>query len=623
MAIPLHRFLHTLLAMLPLIMALRQVRHDSNFKPDYVLRITAENITTACRTRLSAVVNRTLPGPTLYLKENQTTWIRVYNDLPSDNSTLHWHGLSQSVAPWADGTPQASQWPIKAQHFFDYELRPQIGEAGTYFYHSHVGFQAVSASGPLIVEEAERLVPYEYDEERMLFLSELFNNTDKTIQEGLTAPLTGFLWPGESESILVNGNGLPALLGNETDANMPPDNADLSGGNTTCHPEIIEVEANKTYRFRAIGGVALSPLVLAFEDHGNLTVIAADSSYTQPAETDIIQMAAGQRYDFLLHTKTEEELQALAKNKFWIQIETRYREQNDTFYAVLSYTQNNASAKALSPPAQSPVSIPYDLQDWLEYTLEPLTPNDFPSSDQVTRRVVMTAARLNAASGQFWTINNHTWTDTNQHEGDTPFNSTTPTDDTPYLVNVYKQGERALPNYENSIKNNGWDAELNVFAAEMGEVVDIILVNEPVGVVGGYDAHPFHFHGAHVWDMGSGPGVYNATVNEERLKSYNPIVRDTSLLFRYGSSYLGDGHNYTSQGWRAWRLKVTDPGVWMVHCHILQHMILGMQAVWIMGNATEITHGAFPELVAGYLTYGGDAYGNATYAPFVTHYYED
>lgn len=61
----------------------------------------------------------------------------------------------------------------------------------------------------------------------------------------------------------------------------------------------------------------------------------------------------------------------------------------------------------------------------------------------------------------------------------------------------------------------------------------------------------------------------------------------------------------------------------MVHCHILQHMILGMQAVWIMGNATEITHGAFPELVAGYLTYGGDAYGNATYAPFVTHYYED
>lgn len=86
----------------------------------------------------------------------------------------------------------------KAQHFFDYELRPQIGEAGSYFYHSHVGFQAVSASGPLIVEEANGQVPFEYDEERMLFLSELFNNTDKMIEDGLTTPLTGFLWSAQS-----------------------------------------------------------------------------------------------------------------------------------------------------------------------------------------------------------------------------------------------------------------------------------------------------------------------------------------------------------------------------------------------------------------------------------------
>lgn len=85
-------------------------------------------------------------------------------------------------------------------------------------------------------------------------------------------------------------------------------------------------------------------------------------------------------------------------------------------------------------------------------------------------------------------------------------------------------------------------------------------MNEAAGVLGGYDAHPFHFHGAHVWDMGSGPDVYNATANEERLKDYNPIVRDTSLLFKYGDPHYGDGRNYTSQGWRAWRLKVTGPG---------------------------------------------------------------
>lgn len=63
--------------------------------------------------------------------------------------------------------------------------------------------------------------------------------------------------------------------------------------------------------------------------------------------------------------------------------------------------------------------------------------------------------------------------------------------------------------------------------------------------------------------------------------------------------------------------------VWMVHCHILQHMIQGMQTVWVMGNASEITHGRSPDLVEGYLNYGGDAYGNASYDPLVTHHFDE
>lgn len=30
----------------------------------------------------------TAPGPVIHLKENQTTWIRVHNDLPYDNTTI-------------------------------------------------------------------------------------------------------------------------------------------------------------------------------------------------------------------------------------------------------------------------------------------------------------------------------------------------------------------------------------------------------------------------------------------------------------------------------------------------------------------------------------------------------
>lgn len=60
----------------------------------------------------------------------------------------------------------------------------------------------------------------------------------------------------------------------------------------------------------------------------------------------------------------------------------------------------------------------------------------------------------------------------------------------------------------------------------------------------------------------------------------------------------------------------------MVHCHTLQHMVMGMQTVWVMGNASEITRGVSSDLVEGYLTYGGNAYGNSTYDPLVTHFHE-
>lgn len=165
--------------------------HDESFQPDEILRVTVEQVNQACRSRASAVVNGTSPGPPLRLRPDQTTWVRVYNDMERENLTMHWHGLSRSIAPFSDGTPLVSQWPIPPRHFFDYELHPVPDEAGTYFYHSHVGFQAASAFGPLVIEDAQAC-PYEYDEERIIQLSEYFNKSDEAIVEGLIA--SPFVW---------------------------------------------------------------------------------------------------------------------------------------------------------------------------------------------------------------------------------------------------------------------------------------------------------------------------------------------------------------------------------------------------------------------------------------------
>lgn len=77
-------------------------------------------------------------------------------------------------------------------HYFDYEVAPSLNESGSYFYHSHVGFQTVSATGPLLVEEPDGKPPYQYDEERIFFLTELYNKSDEQITAGLTA--APFTW---------------------------------------------------------------------------------------------------------------------------------------------------------------------------------------------------------------------------------------------------------------------------------------------------------------------------------------------------------------------------------------------------------------------------------------------
>lgn len=324
------------------------------------------------------------------------------------------------------------------------------------------------------------------------------------------------------------------------------------------------MKPNQSYRFRTIAGVALSPLVFALEDHDNLTIIAADGKYTQPAETNMIQIGSGQRYDFILRTKTESELQKLGKSLFWIQLETRYRQQNNTFYALISYDTDSDTNQTVpsAPPTMRPIHIPYSIQTWMEYTLEPLKDNDFPAADQVTRQVFLSSAQYLTQSGIFWTVDNRTWTEEDERQDKKAFNDTGMSDNAPYLVKVYEEGSKAIPNYENAVQHHGgWDPQLNVYTAKVGEIIDIVLINEPNGNAGGFDTHPWHIHGDHVYDLGSGRGTYNATDNEIKLQGYRPVLRDTSFLYKYTA---GDdavaADAYTNQGWRAWRLRVTNPG---------------------------------------------------------------
>src|ERR1700753_3483682 len=393
--------------------------HDHSFTPNHVIRVQAANYTIDCQSRYSVIINGTSPGPPLYLEEGQITWIRVYNDMKDLNLTIHWHGLSQSVAPFSDGTPQVSQWPIPPGYCFDYEIFPD--NPGTYFYHSHVGFQAVSAYGPLIVKDKQQS-HYKYDDEMIISLADYFNKTDSQIETGLLA--NPFVWSGETNAILMNG---------QSGTSSPENATDASGA-----PLVLTVQPDTLYRVRFIGATALSLVTLGIEDHTNLTIIEADGADTSPYRTDHLQVATGQRFSILFKTKTEAELKDINKASFWIRYENRERPANVSGYAILSYNVYGSSTPK-DLPMRSPVTLPSTVYDWLEYALQPADPSKYPFPSKADRVVKIQVHQVGTyinntfKSTLEWTQNGDIW----QPEKIS----------VPYLVSFYEEGERATPNY--------------------------------------------------------------------------------------------------------------------------------------------------------------------------------
>lgn len=451
------------------------------------------------------------------------------------------------MAIFSDGSPQASQWPIPPGHFFDYELQANLNDSGTYFYHSHIGTQALSCSGALIIDDCGE-PPYKYDDERTLHWSDYFNVTDKVLEDGLEA--VPFVFGGETQGVLLNGKGI--ALGHEASENS-----------SSCSLPIIDIDPGKTYRFRFIGSTGLSLLSMAFEDHDDLNIIQVDGGqWTKPVSVDRIQLGSGQRFDALFKAKTEEELKKDGRDSYFLQFETRDRPEIYTGYAILRYSRKSATPPS---PKTPPLTITNTTYNWLEYQLQPLHPESggHPTLDEVTRRVVIDAVQLTNPSTQqvIWRLANLSWTEETLSE--------------PRLVNIYKNGDSAVPDYNSAVNNHGWDPKTRAFAAKTSEVLEIVFQNTGsiVDDGGGLDVHPFHAHGEHFYDIGSGNGTYDAEKNEKKMvdMGYKAVRRDTTMLYRYAESTDAGADG----GWRAWRIRVEQPGVWMIHCHTLQHMIMG------------------------------------------------
>jgi len=95
----------------------------------------------------------TVPGTALTVRQNETIDVSFRNRLP-EPSTVHWHGVRLPNA--MDGVPHLTQAPVEPGEQFHYRYR--VPDAGTYWYHPHLGTPEQVGRGlygALIVRETE------------------------------------------------------------------------------------------------------------------------------------------------------------------------------------------------------------------------------------------------------------------------------------------------------------------------------------------------------------------------------------------------------------------------------------------------------------------------------------
>jgi len=236
-----------------------------------------------------------------------------------------------------------------------------------------------------------------------------------------------------------------------------------------------------------------------------MPTITLNRSYTDKHNTSFLQIGTGQRFSVLLHTLAEPE-----KRQYYIQLETRERPGVTRSFAVLNYdAPSGSSDPEFYPPETPPINLPPTDDNFLEYQLRPhvsatYSSRDMPTAAEVTRRMNITV-HLSEAKLHFVYL-----------EDGLPWYEDVPEE--PYLVSLYKDDGVEFPSMARAIQNQGLDPVSRAFPAEIGEVLEIVLQN--TGSDGGeMETHPWHAHGAHYWDLGSGLGFYDAAANEAKWAS--------------------------------------------------------------------------------------------------------
>lgn len=294
---------------------------------DLVIGETPVNITG--RTRPGVTVNGMLPAPVLRWREGDTVNVRVTNALPrgsvhGTDTSIHWHGILLPAD--MDGVPGMSFDGIAPGETWHYRFT--LRQGGTYWYHSHSGFQEQAGLyGALIVDPAEP-EPFAYDRDYVVILSDwtdmppaaLFRRLKKMAMHDNTyqRTVTDFLRDAKRD-------GLKATLADRrawgTMRMTPTDLSDvnahtytyLMNGTTSLGNWTGLFRSGEKIRLRFINASAMTYFDVRIPGL-KLRVVAADGQYVHPVSVDEFRIAPAETYDIIVEPSGQDAFTVFAQD---------------------------------------------------------------------------------------------------------------------------------------------------------------------------------------------------------------------------------------------------------------------------------------------------------------------
>ncbi|SDG36993.1 copper resistance system multicopper oxidase [Thalassobaculum litoreum] len=243
----------------------------------------------------------------LRFKEGEEVTIAVTNNLAEDTS-IHWHGL---ILPYRqDGVPGISFDGIKPGETFTYRF--PIVQSGTYWFHSHTGFQEPDGAYGAIVIEPQGREPFRFDRDYVVQLTDAHPHSGERIMRNLKLMPDYYNRQQRTFLDFLNDSrdqGLSAALADRSAWGemrmMPTDVEDLQGftplinGQDPAQNWTGLFEPGERVRLRFINSSAMTYFDIRIPGL-QMTVVQADGNNVQPVTVDELRIAVAETYDVIV-----------------------------------------------------------------------------------------------------------------------------------------------------------------------------------------------------------------------------------------------------------------------------------------------------------------------------------